>query len=66
MPLKINGTLVTFVNSNLRFLKESLTLLTLDFKGGEGLVDNLASSEGGRLPRWHNLKQKEAGEIQKS
>ena len=43
-----------------RFLRKEtpLTLLTLDFKGGEGLVDNLASSEGGRLPRWYNLKNK--------
>ena len=64
-PETIKGTLVTFVKSNLRIKKrfrkkkkETLTLLTLNFKGGEGLVDNLASSEGGRLPRWYNLKNK--------
>ena len=32
--------------------------MTLDFQGGEGLVDNLAGSQGGGLPRWHNLKHK--------
>jgi len=32
------------------------SFLTLDFEGGEGLVDNLAGSEGGGLPRWHNLE----------
>ena len=33
--------------------------MTLDFQGGEGLVDNLAGSQGGGLPRWHNLKHKQ-------
>ena len=37
------------------------TLLTLDFEGGEGLVDNLAGSQGGGLPRWHNLKTQAVG-----
>ena len=45
--------------------------MTLDFQGGEGLVDNLAGSQGGGLPRWHNLKHKQrvesrSQEIQKS
>ena len=35
--------------------------MTLDFEGGEGLVDNLAGSQGGGLPRWHNLKTQAAG-----
>ena len=33
--------------------------MTLDFQGGEGLVDNLAGSQGGGLPRGHNLKHKQ-------
>ena len=47
--------------------KRVATFLALDFKGGEGLVDNLTGSEGGGLPRWHNLKHTTtSSEIKKS
>ena len=33
------------------------TFLTLDFEGGESLVDDLAAGEGGRLARGHDLQR---------
>ena len=33
------------------------TFLTLNFEGGESLVDDLAAGEGGRLARWHDLQR---------
>ena len=34
------------------------TFLTLNFEGGESLVDDLAAGEGGRLARGHDLQRK--------